>query len=75
MELIQRLAELNAGRGVFLRLIHRALADAQRLRGDADTAAIERLHGNLEALSFLAEQILLGDDAVLEHDLRGGRTM
>ena len=37
------------------RVLKRALGDAQRLRGDADASAVQRGHGNLEALALLAQ--------------------
>ena len=43
------LAELDAVLGVGDGLLHSALGDAQALRGDADTAAVQSLHGDLEA--------------------------
>ena len=49
------LAELDALLGIAQRVLKRALGDAQRLRGDADASAVQRGHGNLEALALLAQ--------------------
>ena len=49
-----------------------ALAQAQSLSRDADTAAVQGLHGDLEALALFAQQVLLGDDAVLKDQVAGG---
>ena len=49
------LAELDALLGIAQRVLKRALGDAQRLRGDADASAVQRGHGDLEALAFLAQ--------------------
>ena len=59
LELAQTLLELNALLGVLDGLVNGALAQAQSLRGDADTAAVQGLHGDLEALALLAQQVLL----------------
>ena len=72
LELAQALAELDALLGILDGLVNGALSQAQGLRGDADTAAVQRLHGDLEALALLAQQVFLGDNAVGEHDLGGG---
>ena len=49
-----------------------ALGDAQRLGGNADTAAVQSGHGDLEALALLAQQVFLGDLDVVEVQLAGG---
>ena len=49
------LSELNTLLGIAQRVLKRALGDAQRLRGDADASAVQRGHGNLEALALLAQ--------------------
>ena len=49
------LAELDALLGIAQRVLKRALGDAQRLRGDADASAVQRGHGDLEALALLAQ--------------------
>ena len=51
LELAQALLELDALLGVLDGLEDGALAQAQGLRGDADAAAVQRLHGDLEALA------------------------
>jgi hypothetical protein len=48
-----------------------AARDAERLRGDADAAAVERLHGELEAVVLAAEERLVRDEHVGERELRG----
>ena len=68
-----RLAELDALLGVIDRRFVCALRDAERLRRDADAAAVQRRHRDLEALTFLAEQVFLGHLDVVEDQLRGGR--
>ena len=65
LELADALAELDALLRIFHSFVNSALAQAQSLRGDADTAAVQRMKRDLEALAFLAEQVLLGDNAVL----------
>ena len=72
LELGDTLAELDALLGVLDGLLHGALAQTQSLRGDTDTAAVQRLHGDLEALALLAQHTVLGDDAVLENQVAGG---
>ena len=68
-----RLAELDALLGVIDCRFVCALRDAERLRRDADAAAVQRRHRDLEALTFLAEQVFLGHLDVVEDQLRGGR--
>ena len=53
LELTDRLAELHSGLRIVDGFLHCAFRDAQCLRGDADTAAVQRLHRDLKALSFL----------------------
>ncbi|CAN4021913.1 Spermidine/putrescine-binding periplasmic protein, partial [Dysosmobacter welbionis] len=72
LELADGLAELDTALGVGHGLFHGALGNAQSLGRDADAAAVQGLHGDLEALALLAQQVLLGNDAVGEHDLGGG---
>ncbi len=66
LELAQAATKLDTLLGVLDSLVDGALGKTESLRGDTDTAAVEGLHGDLEALAFLTEQVLLGDDAVLE---------
>ena len=72
LELRQTLMELDTLLRVLDGLLNSALAKAERLGGDADTAAVERLHGDLEAGTLLAEHTVLGDHAVLENQVAGG---
>ena len=67
-------AKLDALFGVSESRFIGALADAESLRGNADTAAIEGLHGNAEALALFAEQVFLRHFDVVEHKFscRGG---
>src|SRR5207248_677071 len=51
----------------------RALRDAERLRRDARTRAVERGECDLEAVALLAEQVLGGNLAVLQHQFAGLR--
>ena len=44
------------------------MCDADGLWGDADAAAVKGRHGDLEALTQLAEKLILGDYTVLEGD-------
>ena len=74
LELGNRTAELLSFLDVFHRLLESAFGNAESLSGNADTAAVERVHGNLEALALFAEQILLRNDAVLENQLSRGGT-
>ena len=72
LELAQAAAELDALLGVLDSLVDSALAQAQSLRSDTDTAAVQGLHSDLEALAFLAQQVLLGHDAILKDQVAGG---
>ena len=45
-----------------------ALREAERQRTDRDAAAGERAHERLEAAARIAEQVLVGHEAVLEVD-------
>ena len=74
LELGDALAELDALLGILDGLLHGALAQAQSLRSDTDTAAVQSLHGDLEALALLAQHTILGDDAILEDQVAGRGT-
>src|SRR5699024_11036190 len=41
-----------------------AFRQTQGLRGDSDPSAVQSVHGDVEALALLSQQILLGDAAV-----------
>ncbi len=43
-----------------------AFGDAQSLGGDADAAAVQGVHGDLEPLPFLPEEVLRRDADVVE---------
>ena len=45
------------------------LRDAERLRGDPDAAAVERLHRDAEALALLVQQPVAADERALDHDV------
>src|SRR4051812_22869135 len=47
-----------------------ALRHSKTQRGDADAATVQNLHGIHKAVTGLAQQILLGNAAILEHDCR-----
>src|SRR5207237_6394987 len=47
--------------------------EAEGLRRDADAAAVEPGHRDLEALALVAQTVLDGNAAVLEDELRGVR--
>ena len=66
------LAELLTLTGVVKSLLESALCNAQCLCGDADAAAVEGSHGDLEALALLAQQVLLGHLHIVEDQLSGG---
>src|SRR5436305_14645532 len=66
-------AELLALLRVGQRLLEGPLGDADRLGGDADAAAVEGGHGDLEAVSLLAETVAGRDAQVLEGQLGGAR--
>jgi hypothetical protein len=70
LELADGLAELPALLRVLRRGIESATGHAQRERGDGDAAAVEYAHRVLEAFAQLADQILFGNQAVLEDQLR-----
>ena len=67
------LAEGFALLGVFRRGFERALRQAHRLRGDADSAAIERFEGDAQALPFFAEAIFDRHAAILQRNFGGTR--
>ena len=69
LELCDRTAELLTGLSKVDGLFHSALCDAECLCSDADTAAVQGLHSDLEALAFCAEEVFLRNDAVGEYDL------
>jgi hypothetical protein len=60
LEAGDRLAELLADRRVAQRLFEGALRDAERERGDADAAGVERLHEVDEPHPLLAEPFSTG---------------
>ena len=66
------LAELDALLGIAQRVLKRALGDAQRLGGDADASAVQRGHGDLEAVPLLAQQVFLGNLHIVEDQFRRG---
>ena len=57
---INGLSELDALLGIGQRVLKGPLGDTQRLRRDTDAAAVQRGHGDLEAVALLAQQVLLG---------------
>jgi hypothetical protein len=65
-----RLAEGDALLGVGERGVEGGAGHADGLGADADAAAFEAGEGDLQALAFVAEQVVGGDAAVLEGDLR-----
>ena len=71
LELGDALAELDALLGILDGFLNGALAQAQSLRSDTDTAAVQSLHGDLEALALLAQHTILGDHAILEDQVAG----
>src|SRR5690606_10956829 len=72
LELGDRLAELFALLDVAERVVKGALREADHLRADGDPALVQRFDRDLVSLSDLAEDVLLGDDAVV-HDQLGRR--
>ena len=74
LELADALTELDALLGVLDGFLNGALAQTQSLRSDTDTAAVQGLHSDLEAVALLAQQTILGDNAILEDQVAGGRT-
>ena len=66
------LAELDALLGVLQGGLVGPLGDAQGLGRDADAAAVQGGHGDLEALALLAQQVLPGHLHVVEDQLGGG---
>ena len=66
------LAELDALLGIGQCVLKGALGDAQRLGGNADASAVQRRHGDLEAVALLAQQVLLGNLHIVEDQLRRG---
>lgn len=66
LEFANAAAELFTFLGVFHSSVEGALCDTQSLRGNADTAAVQGLHSNLEAFAFFAEQIFFRNFAVFK---------
>jgi len=66
-------AELLALLCVPDRRVVRRLRDAHCLGGDGDPARIDGLERDAEPLSFLAQQVLRRDPAVVEHEFGGRR--
>ena len=67
------LAEGAALLGVAHGRFQRSLREADRLRGDADAAAIERFERDLQALAFFAEAIFRRDAAILRETISAER--
>ena len=63
---------MDALLGVGQRVLKGSLGDTQCLCRDTDAAAVQRGHGDLEAVALLAQQVLLGDLHVVEDQLRRG---
>ena len=61
------LALLHVGR----RVVDRALGDADRLGADGGPAAVERVHGDGEALPLLADAVRRRHAHLVEDDLAG----
>src|SRR5205814_891937 len=59
--------------GIVAGLLEGGTADSDRLRADADPAAVERGHGDLEAVALLPEALRDRDFHVLEEDGAGRR--
>ena len=57
----------------FDRRIETRLGNPHRLGSDSYPPAIESMHGNLEALSFLAQQVRCRNPQILEYELNGIR--
>jgi len=50
-------------------LIETRLGNPDGLRGDSDAATIESMHGDLESLTFFAEQVLRRNPHLIENQL------
>ena len=66
------LAELLSLFAVLDGFVKSALSDTNRLCSDTDTAAVESLHGNLEALAYAAEDVVFVDADVVVINLSVG---
>ena len=64
-----RLAERVPLLCVFARDVVGRLRDPERLRGDADAAAVERVHRDVEALALLVEKPVAADERSLDHEV------
>ena len=71
LELAQRLAELLAGLYVIDSDLERAFRKAEGLCGNADTAAVQRIHGDLVAFAGFAQEVLFRDTAVGKDEFIG----
>jgi len=68
------LAELLAFLGVGDGRLQRGPGNADSLRGHADAAAVQNLHGDSETFAFLAQHVFRRNHAVFVDDFRGLRT-
>src|SRR5205814_5739602 len=70
-----RLSHRLTGLRVLERVVGRALGEAEPLRADPRPRAVEDLHGDLEAVPLVAEQILRRHAAAVEEDLTCRRAL
>src|SRR4029077_19362940 len=73
LELVDRLAELAALLGVAEGVVGGALGDPHRLRGGAETRALESAQRNRQAPADLADHVRRGYADLVEDRLPGGR--
>ena len=71
LELADRLLEDDALPGVARRDVDAGLREADRARGDAEAAVLDRVHRDLEALALLADEGVLRHPHLVEDELAG----
>src|SRR3989441_4169070 len=71
LEAGDRLAELLPGGRIAETFLERAFGDAERERSQADATAVQGMEELPEAVIHGAENVLLRDDRVLQHQLTG----
>jgi len=66
------LSELYTFFGIFQRMFKCTLCNPQRLGGDSDASAVQRCHGDFEALSFLSKKVFPGNLYIVEYQFCSG---
>ena len=75
LEFAERFAELYTLFGVFNSICQCSFCNAESLSSNADTAAVQSHHSDLEAFAFFAEHVFSRNFDVLEYEFHGLRSM